>query len=412
MNTTKSNNEPLQLVPPVEQLSAKEKINFIARVLSVSTTEKDSPANTLQNINTSLNTLIGTLPADYVNETFWHEKLNNEHKKTLKEMNDILKKDYAGRKEVLLKRFEATAQTFLWKDSLKSGGTDAEMSNEIKKMLSDQVPLASPEFDLYDIVSAPPDIVTLGVTRTKHRTDTGKQLREFVMNVQMPDRGGRATEGAREVNMPKFKDRKGAEHKPENFNLNLPSAGGSRSVTSTPRSSQPPADEPLSTITSARNPPTEPLHPPSPRENQGGTTSPKNQPLISPLLAPTTGGRQESNWSGHTTGGGGRGGRGGGRGGRGNRGGRFEYVKKEATSPRNDQPVTSPRDQSNNTGNDQPHPTSPRSDQPATSPRNDGGPKRAGGGGRGGRGGRGEGGTKRGRNAGGGWVRTVSFGNE
>jgi len=56
-------------------------------------------------------------------------------------MNDSLKRDYKGRKEVLLKRFEATAQSFLWDPSLKSGGSDSELKKEVQQILSDHVPL-------------------------------------------------------------------------------------------------------------------------------------------------------------------------------------------------------------------------------------------------------------------------------
>jgi hypothetical protein len=352
------------LVPEVEVLSTKEKIDTIAKLLGVNN-GKDSPVVSLNKIDESLKKHVSSLPAEPMGNTFWQENLSNDHKRILNEMNEILKRDYKGRKEVLLKRFEATAQTFLWNESLKSSGSDVEMKNEIVQMLQDRVPLAAPEFDIYDVICAQNDMVALAVAPTMTHSKTGNTLRQFVMTGKAPDRGGR-TEGTREAQMPKFTERHGAEHKPEVFKSGAQDIPKLFIPTKEPSPVVSPHVEPQQTTS-----PKEPQQTTSPKEPQQ-TTSPKE-----PASSPRGGrGRVQSHW-----------------GGRGRRGGRAraEYVpKQQPVSPRNEAPA-SPRG-----GGNAPN-----------SARNDSGPKRDSGNNT--RGGEPQG-SKRGKNAGGGWIRTVHYG--
>jgi len=225
----------------VDKLSSKEKIDAIAKCLGISIIDQ-KPVSTLQQINTTLKNQIDKLSPDYVSSSLWHENLTPDHKKILKEMNESLKRDYKGRKEVLLKRFETTAQTFLWDESLKAAGTDQELKKEVQQILSDHTPLATPEYELYDIITASPDLVHEFIAPSRANSKTGNEIREFVMNAKPPDRGGRH-EFSREMDVPEFKDRHGAEHNPNSFKSN---------VAVPPPKSQPAANIPLTTITTSK----------------------------------------------------------------------------------------------------------------------------------------------------------------
>jgi len=232
----------------VDKLSSKEKIEAIAKCLGIPAAPVP-PAQTLEQINCELKDKLEKLPQDFKSELLWHENLTNEHKKLLKEMNESLKRDYKGRKEVLLKRFETTAQTFLWDESLKVGGSDIEMKKEVQQILTDHVPLATAEYDLYDIITASSDLINLFITPTRAHGTIGNSLREFVIGVKPPDRGGRH-EFSREVKVPEFKDRHGKEHNPNAFKPNTTST-----TSAPPPKSQPPADQFVTTITTGNEPP-------------------------------------------------------------------------------------------------------------------------------------------------------------
>eukprot|EP01125_Pyxidicula_operculata_P014408 TRINITY_DN4793_c3_g1_i1.p1 TRINITY_DN4793_c3_g1~~TRINITY_DN4793_c3_g1_i1.p1 ORF type:complete len:291 (+),score=89.28 TRINITY_DN4793_c3_g1_i1:53-925(+) len=214
--------------PNVVKISAGDKIQSIASILGVTGSNQ---VDTLKNINNQLETLIKNLPQNYLDKALWHSNLDKSQTSALEEINNALQHEYKGRKEVLLKRFEASAQTFLWSPSL-TPEESKDMQNKVNEILSDNVPLGLPEFSVYDILVAKEDILSRAEGTTS-KSVSGQRLKAFVMESKPPDRGGRVETSKKTVDvMPTFEDRKGEAHDPGKFQNTTQSAQPSSSSSS------------------------------------------------------------------------------------------------------------------------------------------------------------------------------------
>lgn len=211
-------------IPSLEPLSSLEQVEAMRCILNID--PQQSPALTLKLINIQLKQLSESSTANVL----WHGNLSASQLKTFDQLNQMLQSDYAQRKEVLLKRFEATAQTFSWSPDLIAKEEDAqELQAEIDNILADRVPLASPNFTFHDVLVADSSLLSLSQTSTKANLDD--TIKNFVLNaIAIPDRGGRCGEEAQ------FTKRKGAPHTPEDHNVTSNvsnSATGTSTTTST-----------------------------------------------------------------------------------------------------------------------------------------------------------------------------------
>eukprot|EP01124_Arcella_intermedia_P024981 TRINITY_DN4357_c0_g1_i2.p1 TRINITY_DN4357_c0_g1~~TRINITY_DN4357_c0_g1_i2.p1 ORF type:complete len:354 (-),score=77.22 TRINITY_DN4357_c0_g1_i2:136-1197(-) len=330
------------VVPPIERLSAAEKLRMMMEIcnLNVPSDPSQNAAKSLQLLNQSLSSTLKTLPPNYLKQNIHPLTFSPSVQKSLTEINNALREEYKGRKEVLMKRFEATAQTFLWKDELKTTKEDIELKNELlQTFLQDKAPFSTPEFHLLDILTAQRDVLDQATETTKIHTKEGQDVRQFVMTASPPDRGGRTEE--KRVRLPTFTERHGAAHDPKLF----------------PSSTQQQHQQYQQHL--QQQPPPQQTQPQSQQRTQ--PQSPRYQPVVKPQSQATRPNEQPS---------------------------KPQYVPRIQTSPRDPMETdnqTSPRGQTSPRNQTSPRDqTSPRG---PTSPRDQG----RGGGGRGGapRGGRG-----------------------
>jgi len=193
-------------IPSLEQLSPLEQLEAMSFIFNME--PKDNPAQTLKGINSKLRQLFSTNPDS--NTLLWHGSLSPTQMKTFEQLNQMLRSDYSQRKEVLLKRFEATAQTFSWSPELIQNEEDAkELQAEIDNILIDRVPIAFPNFTFHDVLVADSTLLSLSLTTRANLSDGS--LKNFMLHSTIPDRGGRCGEE------PQFTKRTGVAHRPEDF---------------------------------------------------------------------------------------------------------------------------------------------------------------------------------------------------
>jgi len=203
--------------PPVQKVTNREKLTTMHSMLGSPPTTDPSPLQLLTVINQQL----AKNPDKFERGTsLWQRRLTTSELKQLEEINQSLAAEYQLRKSMLLKRLDATKLAFQMAPELHDQEVMDKLNEDIERILLDGSACDAPEFNILDLQLVDASLLQ-EPTISKSLPDKHSAVRSFLMNAQVPDRGGRVNgekiERPQQQSIPGFKERTGAEHDPTNL---------------------------------------------------------------------------------------------------------------------------------------------------------------------------------------------------
>ncbi|CAD5115842.1 DgyrCDS4780 [Dimorphilus gyrociliatus] len=172
---------------------------------------KPPPNVTISQIFMKIESKIKELTEKYGSKNFTKgvlkSRLSSKQLETAALINSALKQDYSTRREMLIKRFDVTVQSFRWSERAKA------KENEIQQVYQPvRAKLrAQSSIDIEHILAAREDLLTVGKTSSGIDREKTKTSLNRVLIGNVPDRGGRAHEhDIPPPEMPAFQKRQAA----------------------------------------------------------------------------------------------------------------------------------------------------------------------------------------------------------
>lgn len=186
--------------------AATTELRIAARTLGAQ--ELPSASETLSALESKLDEALQDAPEGHLDRILGDDcasKLTQHEMGVLRRIDDVLRKEYNLRREMLIRRAEVTTTSFLWSPRVK-GIREDDVRKEINSSITEMS--SEPNVKLEDVFDARNAALAFAARKTS--TGDAERLNSTVKSVRIgavPDRGGR-TDVTRKGSMPAFQERR------------------------------------------------------------------------------------------------------------------------------------------------------------------------------------------------------------
>lgn len=168
-----------------------ENLKAVVRALGLSLPPADvGIAQLFGRLESRLQEVISSLPADTISAPLLQTPLNKDQWEQLEKFNDSMGAEYRLRREMLLKRFDVTVQSFSWSERAKA--KEAELKQVYLPRRKEMT--VESTVSVADILAAREDLLFVEKTSSHSvRKFTQCAVNKVMMGI-VPDRGGRPSE--------------------------------------------------------------------------------------------------------------------------------------------------------------------------------------------------------------------------